>query len=82
MIKRILGALLTSLSLSTGVVQAAETAGAGSTFVFPILEKWAAAYEAKTGDKIRYESIGSGAGHYSDQGGNCRPWCFGHAVAN
>ena len=54
MIKRILGVLLTSLSLSTGVVQAAETAGAGSTFVFPILEKWAAAYEAKTGDKICY----------------------------
>ena len=62
MIKRILGVLLTSLSLSTGAARAAETAGAGSTFVFPILEKWAAAYEAKTGDKIRYESIGSGAG--------------------
>ena len=62
MIKRILGVLLTSLSLSTGAAQAAESAGAGSTFVFPILEKWAAAYEAKTGDKIRYESIGSGAG--------------------
>ena len=62
MIKRILGTLLTSLYLSTGVAQAGETAGAGSTFVFPILEKWAAAYEAKTGDKIRYESIGSGAG--------------------
>jgi phosphate transport system substrate-binding protein len=62
MIKRILGVLLTSLSLSTGAALAAESAGAGSTFVFPILEKWAAAYEAKTGDKIRYESIGSGAG--------------------
>ena len=62
MIKCTLGVLLTSLSLSTAVARAAETAAAGSTFVFPILDKWAAAYEAETGDKIRYESIGSGAG--------------------
>jgi phosphate transport system substrate-binding protein len=61
MIKSILGVVL-SLSLSTAAAQAADTAGAGSTFVFPILEKWAAAYEAKTGDKISYQSIGSGAG--------------------
>lgn len=62
MINRLLGVVLTSLSLSTAAAQAADTAGAGSTFVFPILEKWAAAYEAKTGDKISYQSIGSGAG--------------------
>ena len=34
----------------------------GQLSLFPILEKWAAAFEAKTGDKIRYEWIGSGAG--------------------
>ncbi|MGZ5938862.1 MAG: phosphate ABC transporter substrate-binding protein PstS [Rhizomicrobium sp.] len=62
MIKRMTGIVLASLSLSTAVAQAAETAGAGSTFVFPILEKWATAYEAKTGDKVSYQSIGSGAG--------------------
>ena len=62
MIKHIMGIVLTSLSLSAAVAQAAETTGAGSTFVFPILEKWAAEYEAKTGDKISYQSNGSGAG--------------------
>jgi phosphate transport system substrate-binding protein len=62
MIKRIMGIVLASLSLSAAVAQAAETTGAGSTFVFPILEKWAAEYEAKTGDKISYQSNGSGAG--------------------
>ncbi len=62
MIKRIMGIVLASLSLSATVAQAAETTGAGSTFVFPILEKWAAEYEAKTGDKISYQSNGSGAG--------------------
>lgn len=61
MIKRIVGAVVAALVLSTAA-QAAETTGAGSTFVFPILEKWAAEYEAKTGDKVTYQSIGSGAG--------------------
>ncbi len=62
MIKRLMGIVLASLSLSAAVAQAAETRGAGSTFVFPILEKWAAEYQAKTGDKITYQSNGSGAG--------------------
>ena len=62
MIKHIMGIVLTSLSLSAAVAQAAETTGAGSTFVFPILERWAAEYGAKTGDKISYQSNGSGAG--------------------
>ena len=39
---------------------AAEITGAGSTFVFPILSKWSDAYTA--GDKINYQSIGSGGG--------------------
>lgn len=43
-------------------LHAAETSGSGSTFVFPILSKWAAQYQAKTGDTINYRSIGSGAG--------------------
>ena len=43
-------------------LHAAETNGSGSTFVFPILAKWASQYQAKTGDKINYQSIGSGAG--------------------
>lgn len=43
-------------------LKAAETNGSGSTFVFPILSKWAAEYQAKTGDTVNYQSIGSGAG--------------------
>lgn len=43
-------------------VEAAEITGAGSTFVYPILSKWSAAYSAKTGDIVNYQSIGSGAG--------------------
>jgi phosphate transport system substrate-binding protein len=41
---------------------AADITGAGSTFVFPILAKWATDYSAKTGNRINYQSIGSGGG--------------------
>ncbi|MGO9486201.1 MAG: phosphate ABC transporter substrate-binding protein PstS [Rhodomicrobium sp.] len=41
---------------------AGETVGAGSTFVYPLLAKWAAGYEAKTGNHVSYQSIGSGGG--------------------
>jgi phosphate transport system substrate-binding protein len=54
--------LASALSLFGSATRAAETTGAGSTFVFPILEKWASEYQAKTGNKISYQSIGSGAG--------------------
>src|SRR5487761_2541378 len=36
--------------------------GAGSTWVYPLVAKWAAAYEKETGIKINYQSIGSGGG--------------------
>jgi hypothetical protein len=39
-----------------------EVLGAGSTFVYPVLAKWAEAYEAGTGVKIKYQAVGSGAG--------------------
>jgi len=41
---------------------AAEITGAGSTFVYPILSKWSTTYSTKTGNKINYQSIGSGGG--------------------
>jgi phosphate transport system substrate-binding protein len=40
----------------------AEASGAGSTFVYPILEKWSAAFAADTGNIVKYQSIGSGGG--------------------
>ena len=42
--------------------QAADISGAGSTFVYPILSKWADAYKTKTSIGINYQSIGSGGG--------------------
>ena len=46
----------------TGQGRAAETTGAGSTFVYPIMAKWAAAYKAKTGNTVSYRPVGSGVG--------------------
>ena len=43
-------------------VHAAEVTGAGSTFVYPILAKWADAYKTKSGMSMNYQSIGSGGG--------------------
>jgi phosphate transport system substrate-binding protein len=41
---------------------AADITGAGSTFVYPVLSKWSADYNKVTGDKLNYQSIGSGGG--------------------
>lgn len=46
----------------TAPVQAAEITGAGSTFVYPLLAKWADAYNKETGVGLNYQSIGSGGG--------------------
>jgi phosphate transport system substrate-binding protein len=60
---------LRSLCLSAGLIAsmavsavAADITGAGSSFVYPVLSKWSAEYAAKTGDKLNYQSIGSGGG--------------------
>jgi phosphate transport system substrate-binding protein len=41
---------------------AADVTGAGATFPAPIYGKWAEAYQKATGNKINYQSIGSGGG--------------------
>lgn len=51
-----------NLSLSASAVAAQEVTGAGSTFIYPILFKWATDYDQKTGVKVNYQSVGSGAG--------------------
>jgi phosphate transport system substrate-binding protein len=48
--------------LLSSVGAAAEITGAGSTFVYPILSKWSATYNGKTGNRVNYQSIGSGGG--------------------
>jgi phosphate transport system substrate-binding protein len=51
-----------NLSLLNGASAAQEVTGAGSTFIYPVLYKWATDYDQKTGVKVNYQSIGSGAG--------------------
>jgi len=41
---------------------ASEIKGSGSSFIYPVLSKWAEAYKAKTGNNLNYQSIGSGGG--------------------
>jgi phosphate transport system substrate-binding protein len=48
--------------ISIGTAQAADITGAGSSFVAPVMSKWADAYNKATGNKINYQSVGSGAG--------------------
>ncbi len=45
-----------------GTAQAVEITGAGATFPAPIYAKWADAYYKATGNKLNYQSIGSGGG--------------------
>jgi phosphate transport system substrate-binding protein len=42
--------------------EAADISGAGSTFVYPVLAKWADAYKTGRGVAVNYQSIGSGGG--------------------
>ena len=50
------------LAATTIPARAAEITGAGSTFVYPVLAKWADAYHKETGIGLNYQSIGSGGG--------------------
>jgi phosphate transport system substrate-binding protein len=58
-IKAIVAAGLVAASTSAF---AADITGAGSTFIFPVLSKWADAYKKETSSGVNYQSIGSGAG--------------------
>ena len=49
-------------SVVTVNAQAADITGAGATFIYPLLSKWSADYNTATGNKINYQSIGSGGG--------------------
>jgi phosphate transport system substrate-binding protein len=41
---------------------AAHITGAGSSFVYPLISKWSADYAKESGNKVNYQSIGSGGG--------------------
>ena len=46
----------------TANAHAVEITGAGATFIYPLLSKWSADYNKATGNRINYQSIGSGGG--------------------
>ena len=60
-IKQVLLASAVAVSFSTAAM-ATEMTGAGSSFIYPVLAKWAEAYKAKSGNSLNYQSIGSGGG--------------------
>src|SRR5437763_14334441 len=51
-----------SASLAWAGSASAAITGAGSTFVYPVLSKWASDFKKAGGDEINYQSIGSGGG--------------------
>ncbi len=59
--KTLVGAAVIAAMAVTGAL-AADITGAGSTFVFPVVAKWAAAYKGVSGNGVNYQSIGSGGG--------------------
>jgi phosphate transport system substrate-binding protein len=61
---RTLGTAAVALSFGFSPAQASATAitGAGSSWVYPLVSKWAQVYAQKTGVQVNYQSIGSGGG--------------------
>ncbi|SBV35327.1 phosphate transporter subunit; periplasmic-binding component of ABC superfamily [uncultured Stenotrophomonas sp.] len=49
-------------SAAAGDKVSAEISGAGASFIFPLVSRWSADYNAATGAKVNYQSIGSGGG--------------------
>src|SRR5215475_4804999 len=67
LMRRLLNPFLIAVAVlcSSGVYAPAlsqDVVGAGSTFVYPVLSRWAEAYRVETGVKIGYQAVGSGTG--------------------
>src|SRR5215510_14247821 len=54
--------LTAALALGGTMSRAADIAGAGASFPYPVYTKWADAYKKETGTGLNYQSIGSGGG--------------------
>jgi phosphate transport system substrate-binding protein len=61
-VKRSLLVAMSIFSIGQGTGASAGVTGAGSTFVYPVLSKWASDFKRAGGDEINYQSIGSGGG--------------------
>jgi phosphate transport system substrate-binding protein len=51
-----------AFAASCFAVHAADVTGAGASFIYPVMSKWSADYAKATGQKVNYQSIGSGGG--------------------
>jgi phosphate transport system substrate-binding protein len=54
--------LTATLAFGSTLASAADIAGAGASFPYPVYTKWADAYKKETGTGLNYQSIGSGGG--------------------
>ncbi|GBC88896.1 Phosphate-binding protein PstS [bacterium HR13] len=54
--------LALAVAALAGTALAVEITGAGATFPYPVYSKWAYYFEKETGNKVNYQSIGSGGG--------------------
>ena len=54
--------VLTAAVLAPALAAAQDVTGAGATFPAPVYAKWADAYHKATGNRVNYQSVGSGAG--------------------
>jgi phosphate transport system substrate-binding protein len=59
---RTVALLVASASVAVSGVASAAVTGAGSTFIYPVLSRWASDYRKAGGQEINYQSIGSGGG--------------------
>ncbi|MGQ3674845.1 phosphate ABC transporter substrate-binding protein PstS [Xanthobacter sp. TB0139] len=56
------GAIAVAGTMFTGAASATDFNGAGASFPAPVYQSWGAAYKAKSGNALNYQSIGSGGG--------------------
>lgn len=57
-----LASMLVGCSTSNSNTSAISLNGAGATFPNPIYQRWFADFSTKTGNRVNYQSVGSGAG--------------------
>lgn len=58
--RKIVYAIVSMMMIGTAL--ATEVTGAGATFPYPLYAKWADEWQKATGNRLNYQSIGSGAG--------------------
>lgn len=60
--RAMMGLATAALIGATSVAGAQDVTGAGASFPAPLYAKWASEYNKATGNKVNYQSVGSGAG--------------------